>query len=382
MESHKRKLECLQVEERHLRDQLKTIVDKRLRLQEEYYGPFSFFSQLPLELIFVILEHIVKAHIRKGLPVRQSYNLLLTCRGAHQLSNAWATHLYRRMGGIRADLARPLGQFCRELDWLLSKSANNGDRCFASLFILGMDTDVLNSFTMIVHWKMDFGFLKHTLNPRFVCAEFTRALLRYRTSYLGGGVMEFAVRNKLVHTIPWDEWLAHAREVDLRALADSHIIWDEAESTILALLDNAPSWKIAFAVITNCSNVDFSRLAKIYPLVKEGWFTSWYSIHSLSRRKWEFMLEHILAHAPDFLIQLPGVDDGGIESSPLFAEPVSFAMTVFYDAQRHERGESRLLGVIKLDKTYEVSVDNFVPEDALLFERHMERLGGHIRWLQ
>lgn len=385
MESRKRELDCVIDQECRLRAQLDSVVAKRLRLHQEYYGPFSFFSLLPLKILFVILEHVVKAHIRDGLPLSQSYSLLLTCRGAHQLSNVWATHLYRRMGGIRADLAPPLGQLCRELDWLLSKPSYNGDRDFASLFILGMDTDVLNSFTKIVHWKMDFGFVNHTLNPKFVCAEFTRALFRYRTSYLGGGVMKFAVKNKLVQTIPWDEWLAYAREVDLRTFADSRLIWDEAESTMLALVDSAPSWKIAFAAVMGHLELKawFPRLRTLFQVVKEGWFTSWYSVHShLRLREWELILEDILAHAPDFMIALPGVDGGPIEGSPLFAEPVNCAMTIFYDAQRHQRGESRLLGVIRLNKTFEVHVDNLVPEHALLVEQHMERLGGRIRWVQ
>jgi hypothetical protein len=72
----------------------------RLRLQGKLYGAFSFFSRLPLELLYCILEHLLVHDLRNTGSPWASVGLLSTCRDARALLPGWCAHAHRILGGI------------------------------------------------------------------------------------------------------------------------------------------------------------------------------------------------------------------------------------------------------------------------------------------
>lgn len=72
----------------------------RMRLQDDLYGTFSFFSTLPLELLYCVLRHLLRHDLANPTAPWASLGLLSTCRDARALLPAWVAHAHRTMGGI------------------------------------------------------------------------------------------------------------------------------------------------------------------------------------------------------------------------------------------------------------------------------------------
>lgn len=92
-ESKKRTLAALLDMERWVRA-------KRTKLHHDIYGPFSFFSQLPLELLYAVLQHVLVDDLRHPSQPSACVALLSTCRRARALLHGWSVHAYGLMGGI------------------------------------------------------------------------------------------------------------------------------------------------------------------------------------------------------------------------------------------------------------------------------------------
>lgn len=374
MDSRKRDLDCLIEQEQKLQTELENVIAKRARLHVEYYGPFSFFSMLPLEIIFLILEYVVKAHVQERKPMRQSYNLLLTCRDANQLSGAWATHLFSRMGGVRQDWAPPLAKLCCNLELL----QDDKFKCFKMLR-LGIDPRVAVERGLSKVPVLTIGWFNEPaqIESKFVCAEFTRLLL----SFPGVNPLLCVVSYGLVDTIPWDEWLRRVKQERFVDLVNwdagwYHSLWPK---TLISLVDCAARWRSVF--VKTLQKGMFELMAQLFPLAQEGWFSFWESLWQIVPGTTEKLLETIIDYAPEFMLRLPGVEGGSIDTSPLFSECIMIVETVWRDLEHFQKGKSRLVGLVTLDKTYKVSLGHFTnPQSAILFEEHMGRLGARVEW--
>lgn len=381
MDSRKRELDALSEQEQKLQTELENVKAKRARLHVECYGPFSFFSMLPLEIIFLILEHVFKVHVREGLPACDSYNFLLTCRDAYQLSGAWATHLFSRLGGIRHEWAPSLPTLCHKLDSLKSEGRKGRNQCF-KLLCLGIDPYMMeergfyHTPCLVISW---FSLNLQLLNSKFVCPEFTRVLLRFT----GLNPLSCAVFYGLVDTIPWDEWLGRVKQERFADLVDWDFGWYDSlwQKTLISLVDCAARWRSIF--VKTLQKGMFKLMAQLFPLVQEGWVSFWESLWQFVHTKpdtTEKLLETIIDFAPEFMLRLPGVEGGSIDTSLLFLERM-IVVTVWRDYEHFQKGKSRLVGLVTLDKTYKVSLGHFAnPESAILFEEHMGRLGARVEW--
>jgi hypothetical protein len=91
--SRKRTLDAFLATERWVRA-------TRRRLQEDLYGAFSFFSTLPLELLYCILGHLLRHDVANPTAPCATLGLLSTCKDARALLPAWCAHTHRTMGAI------------------------------------------------------------------------------------------------------------------------------------------------------------------------------------------------------------------------------------------------------------------------------------------
>jgi hypothetical protein len=89
--------------------------DMRRKLQLEIYGPFSLFSQLPLEVLYIVLQEVLVDDLRHPKRPSACISLLSTCRQARALLHGWSVHAYHLMGGIPLEPAIELRFYLRAL---------------------------------------------------------------------------------------------------------------------------------------------------------------------------------------------------------------------------------------------------------------------------
>jgi len=89
--------------------------DMRRKLHHEIYGPFSLFSQLPLEVLYIVLKEVLVDDLRHPKRPSACISLLSTCRQARALLHGWSVHAYHLMGGIPLEPVIELRFYLRAL---------------------------------------------------------------------------------------------------------------------------------------------------------------------------------------------------------------------------------------------------------------------------
>lgn len=395
MQSKKRKLEHLGREQHVLRaaiaalsNKLDAVTGAWVQLHHDVYGAFSLFSLLPLELIFVILEHVVRQELAQRCRVSGAFNFFLTCRAASDLRSEWAHHLYMQLGGLCPHLTPP----CVLLHTMLTKLAvKQPDQKTCMKFLrLGMDARVarrrnyisLREDEVVLSWR---GF-RFGVHPRFWTAAVTRAVL----SYPGLTPLVLVVENskeagKMIDTIPLDEFLGCVAKQPF--WQDDWLMSYFGRynfDALVSLVDAAPKWVGVLKCVMKPSNhSDFSweQIGKLLAMCQPDWITCWCDISS--ERGWHRrFIKAVVRDAPQWLLRLPFGKDAA--DSPLFF-PENEAATLMIDyrgaVKAGKVGTSRLSGLAP--QAYSVKVKRKPwgwGDEAQSFGIHMRAVGVGVRW--
>lgn len=370
-----------------LSNKLDAVTSAWVHLHHDIHGAFSLFSLLPLELIFVILEHVVRQELKQRSKVSGAFNFFLTCRAAGALRSEWAHHLYMQLGGLCPNLTPP----CVLLRTMLTKLAvKQPDRKTCMKFLrLGMDARVahrrnyisLREDEVVLSWR---GF-RFGVHPRFWTAAVTRAVL----SYPGVRPLVLLVENsKMIDTIPLDEFLGCvAKQPFWRAERLMVYFGSSNFDALVSLVDAAPKWVGVLGYVMKPSNDwDFSRqqIGKLLTMCQPDWITCWCDIsreRDWNRRNRRF-IKAVVRDAPQWLLRLPFGKDAA--DSPLFfPENAHATLLIDYRAavKAGKVGTSRLFGLAPQAYSVKVKREHWGwGDEAQSLEIHMRAVGVGIRW--
>lgn len=381
MEARQR-LEVLKARECDLRTRLQALeCDLRAQLQEtevakqqclyEIYGAFTYFSVLPLELIFKIVDYVLEDALKsQSTPSLDPYNLFLTCRDAFELRSAWADYLYVRIGGgISKDYRPPLSQFNKCVTVLFSRYYNSWD-----LLVLGIDPFKAN--------KHDFGVFKsglpidckgYTPLPlKLRCAEFTRQVLRFP----GHHSLMCVLKYQLVDTIPWEEWMARVEQESHYSLRQLYIFAQKIRDmrTFVQLCETENGWYLVmeFAYETD------GPMDELLGWAKPGWsIPSWFLEPTPGYMDDKPQPRTVIFHASDALLR-----HGEVIRRLTCQHNIARTLTADWKYKK-KHGTSRLVGLIDL-MGQKVDIEHWTfatPEEALDLKKHIESFGGRVNWL-
>lgn len=373
-------LRSLEFTQRDLRARLTALSSTVNRVKVDSLGPFSFFSWLPMEILFMIVEHVVKMNAPRFMCM-SSFNLFLTCKEAYALKEACITHVYLCAGGglvegympplpivdakrdspwellccgIDPFVARDRGFYCNMEEW---------DRGFYNDHIHEWDNGGCNQYIHSSNIRLCPSELK--------CAAVTRVLLKFE----GSPALDAAAVNGLVSTIPWEEWMDHVRSKFLQVFS----VWwfwtpegDVRRQTILALCEDQSTWRDAWTicrrrVVARQPGQTYTLLRAIQP----GWEIPIFSYD-------EDDVHIIVFNAPDFVLADPTVRAGLARD-----RDTVLRATILDWIYSQKIGRTRLHDLL-LDNHAPYTIDFYeffdTPALAVGFEQYMHARGASIEW--
>lgn len=351
---------------------MESVITKRARLHDEYYGAFSFFSMLPLEIIFMILEYVFVAHTRHGQCLKASFNFFLTCKGAHLLGISFYRHIYRFVGGVCDDYVPPFEVFTKTLQEL-SWSAHSKNAL--ALMRIGIDKTLTVNRGLYTDrltpspFKMSYSI--STMDAKMKCPALTRVIL----STEGPNAIETIIDHALVDTIPRKEWLLRLKRESPEYLVQIAYFLDQGFPTLVSLIDSLTKWRDVAVYLYKLS---VQQIGKLLTILQPDWLTCWRDV--FDTWNWQDDLtEAVVLYAPEWLLRLPYTEGG--DDNPLFhSSNIEEALWFDYKVKTCN-GESRLAGVMPQNIAISSHMASFGnPKSALGFEEHVMSLGGTVTW--
>lgn len=374
MDSHrnslKRELDALSKQEKSLHTELENVIAKRARVHVECYGPFSFFSMLPLEILFYIMELVFSFHFRDRCTLGGSFNIFVTCKAAFSLKDTWYNYIYARLGSISCNFMPPVEVF-------LAKFPKYSSQLSAGVNLLEMGIDpfkVANGGIICLSQPQLMSGLR-VIPKELKCAEMTRTLVKFD----GLRPLDIIIHNDMVDTIPYREWLARVKREKLEHILSDDYFFMHEYRTVLSLVNRDTCTAIFNATLRHkrrigCEFVE--RLGKMLTLIQPCWFTCWQDIYSFAH--WDdALIEAVLRYAPTHLLTLPFITGGGVEDNPLFND-INFERLVDIDVGiiKSEGRPSRLNGVVMLNRT--IYLTTFYVQTYAEYPSYLSMLGFQI----
>lgn len=251
----KRTLAALQATEQWVRDM-------RRKLQHEIYGPFSLFSQLPLEVLYTVLQEVLVDDLRHPKQPSACIALLSTCRQARALLHGWSVHAYSLMGGIPLQPAIELRFYLRALKRVRRGRAMEAGcnyqaaRLTGGVVAAGPDVPDLELLAYAGHYKA----------------------IQWVLSVVGdiGPLIRLAGRHKYKWTVVYN--MVPAARSDVVKFAE-HVqgninnppVGDTLRESMRQVFSDREAWVQALQCARSCP--DF--VESLLPLYRDGWLAEW-----------------------------------------------------------------------------------------------------------